>query len=110
METGKHGEQRGLACRELHQRMRLSFRRRRYICGGNQRKQQKVRLFKPRRKRPKIEETEIRALNLKGLDKHILIKPNRSPGGGGEEGLNLNETSSEEKGTAKHSKTCSMSE
>lgn len=45
-----NSEQRELACRELHQRMRLSFRRRRYICGGNKRKQQKV-SFKSAQKR-----------------------------------------------------------
>lgn len=43
---------RELACRELHQRMRLSFRRRRFICGGNRRKQQKVSLVSPEEKRP----------------------------------------------------------
>ncbi len=48
-----------LACRELHQRTRLSFRRRRYICGRNERKQQKVTSgCKPRRERPG-EETGI---------------------------------------------------
>lgn len=64
---GERDEQRGLACREVHQRMRLSFRRRRrYICGRNERKQQKVSLCKLRGKRPRTERDIIANTNWRG--------------------------------------------
>jgi len=64
MRTGKHSEQRKLACRELHQRMRRSFRRRRYICGRDERKQHTVRLKPERKHRERRQRQEL----LRGPD------------------------------------------
>lgn len=48
-------EQTELACREVHQRLRLSFRRRRIICGGNE-KQKRKRKEKKRKEKKKTSE------------------------------------------------------